>query len=65
MKTGYARVSTDDQSPDLQLAALKAAGVRKYSSTRQAGQGRSVQSLPSALRLLPRGTFWQCGNLTV
>jgi len=29
MKYGYARVSTDDQNPALQLAALKRAGCTK------------------------------------
>lgn len=28
MKYGYARVSTDDQTPDLQLAALRRAGCK-------------------------------------
>ena len=38
MKIGYARVSTDDQNPDLQLNALKAAGCEKILLTRQAGR---------------------------
>lgn len=29
MKIGYARVSTDDRNPDLQIAALRKAGCRE------------------------------------
>jgi len=31
MKFGYARVSTDEQTPALQLAALRSAGSKRFS----------------------------------
>ncbi|MDR3423842.1 MAG: recombinase family protein, partial [Alphaproteobacteria bacterium] len=37
MRIGYARVSTLDQSPDLQLQALTAAGCEKVYGERASG----------------------------
>ena len=50
MKYGYARVSTDDQNPDLQLATLKQAGCDKTF----VDEGRSGATLnrPALLRCL-------------
>ena len=44
MKYGYARVSTEEQNPALQLAALKRQGAKRFSSTKGYRERR-----PSAL----------------
>jgi hypothetical protein len=42
MKIGYARVSTDDQKPDLQITALQQAGCKRiYTDKGQSGAQRS------------------------
>ena len=49
MKIGYARVSTDDQSLDLQLAALSEAGCRRIFQEKVSGVHRDR---PELARLL-------------
>jgi DNA invertase Pin-like site-specific DNA recombinase len=50
MKYGYARVSTDDQNPVLQLAALKKAGCRQTFTDE--GIGGAVAKRPALARCL-------------
>lgn len=50
MKYGYARVSTDDQNPDLQLAALKQAGCDK--TFVDEGKSGATLTRPALLRCL-------------
>jgi DNA invertase Pin-like site-specific DNA recombinase len=52
MKYGYARVSTDDQSPALQLAALKRAGCEKV--FRDDGLSGAIRNRPALLRCLKK-----------
>lgn len=59
-KIGYARVSTSDQNPDLQIAALKAAGCTKIFSDlgvsgaefQRDGLGKALKSLRSGDMLI-------------
>lgn len=46
MKYGYARVSTDDQDPAMQLAALKKGGCRQP-FTDHGVSGAAASALPS------------------
>ena len=50
MKYGYARVSTDDQTPALQLAALKRAGCKTV--FKDEGISGATPKRPSLLRCL-------------
>jgi DNA invertase Pin-like site-specific DNA recombinase len=49
MKYGYARVSTDDQKPALQMDALKKAGCEKV--FRDDGLSGAIRNRPALLRL--------------
>lgn len=52
MKIGYARVSTDDQNPDLQLDALKRAGCEKIYVDKISGAKRQRPELNKCLAKL-------------
>lgn len=52
MKIGYCRVSTDDQNPDLQLAALKRAGCKQIFTDRATGAHVKRPELAKCLKLL-------------
>src|SRR6266446_476780 len=55
MKTGYCRVSTDDQNPDLQLAALKKAGCKKIFTDKATGAHVKRPELVKCLKALKAG----------
>ena len=61
MKYGYARVSTDDQSPALQLAALKRAGCKTV--FKDEGLSGATTKRPALLRCLK--TLQEGDTLTV
>jgi DNA invertase Pin-like site-specific DNA recombinase len=52
---GYARVSTDGQTLDAQVAALKAAGAEKVYSEKQSGVKTDRAALAKALAALGAG----------
>ena len=49
MQVGYARVSTQDQNPDLQLDALSAAGCERIFTEKTSGAQRDRPKLQTAL----------------
>jgi DNA invertase Pin-like site-specific DNA recombinase len=55
MQVGYARVSTQDQKPELQLDALKAAGCEKIFEEKASGAKRYRPELMAALDYLRKG----------
>lgn len=55
MKYGYARVSTDDQNPDMQLTALKRAGCKKLFEDRLSGATTKRPALLRCLKTLESG----------
>ncbi len=66
MKLGYARVSTEDQNPDLQLTALKRAGCDKIFTDKATGTNAERPALAKCLKALKAGdmlTVWKLDRL--
>lgn len=55
MLVGYARVSTEDQNPDLQRRALKEAGCKKVFEEKASGAQRDRPQLAAALDYMREG----------
>lgn len=55
MKIGYARVSTDEQNPDMQLDALRAAGCEKIFEDTASGAKENRPGLDEALAYARKG----------
>ncbi|HEX2242372.1 MAG TPA: recombinase family protein, partial [Gammaproteobacteria bacterium] len=52
MKIGYARVSTNDQNPNLQIAALKHTGCKRIFTDTAGGVSRKRPQLDKCLKAL-------------
>lgn len=66
MKIGYARVSTDEQNPDLQLQALAAAGCHDVFTDQASGGGSRRPGLDQALARCESGdvlVVWRLDRL--
>jgi DNA invertase Pin-like site-specific DNA recombinase len=66
MLIGYARVSTQDQNPELQLDALNAAGCEKVFTEKASGAQRDRPQLKSALDYIRKGdtlVVWKLDRL--
>ena len=66
MLVGYARVSTQDQDPALQLDALKAAGCKKLFTEKASGAQRERPQLQAALDYMREGdtlVIWKLDRL--
>lgn len=66
MRIGYARVSTQDQNPELQLDALSAAGCEEIFQEKISGRIRARPELDSCLRTLRKGdtlVVWRLDRL--
>ena len=66
MKIGYARVSTQDQDPQLQLDDLKRVGCDDVFTEKQSGSGKERPVLEQCLRTLRKGdtlVVWRLDRL--
>lgn len=66
MKIGYARVSTEDQNPDLQLAELKKAGCERIYTDKATGANVKRPELTKCLKALNEGdtlAVWKLDRL--
>tara|TARA_R110000822_G_scaffold126082_11_gene261261 strand:- start:19374 stop:19973 length:600 start_codon:yes stop_codon:yes gene_type:complete len=66
LRVGYARVSTQDQNPDLQLDALNAAGCEEIFHEKMSGRIRARPELDACLRALRKGdtlVVWRLDRL--
>ena len=66
MKIGCARVSTEDQNPDMQLTALKGAGCGKIFTDKATGTNTKRAALEKCLNALKAGnmlTVWKLDRL--
>jgi DNA invertase Pin-like site-specific DNA recombinase len=66
MQIGYARVSTQDQNPELQLDALKQVGCEKIFTEKASGAQRDRHELKAALEYMRAGdtlVVWKLDRL--
>src|SRR5690606_8305185 len=66
MLIGYARISTQEQSPDLQLDALQQAGCKKILEEKVSGAKRDRPQLAEALKYMRSGdvlVVWKLDRL--
>ena len=62
MLVGYARVSTLDQNPQLQIDALKQAGCERLYVEKASGAHHDRPELKAALAYMRPVTPWWCGG---